>query len=112
VNGHGPIENHALGKAVKGRSGRTPAAWTMTWIVLAAAVVMGVALIIATPWMFWMGLGIAAAGVLTGWIMSRAGLGLPAGYHQAGDVETRDTWVAEGPMPRVRSREVGGPDER
>lgn len=55
--------------------GNTPAAWTAVTIVLVGFVVGGIALVIVSMPMFWVGVALAPLGVLVGVVMSRMGLG-------------------------------------
>lgn len=60
--------------------GRTPAAWTSVAIMLLGSVVAAVAVVIAEPWLFFVGLGVIALGVIVGKVMSMMGLGNAPGY--------------------------------
>jgi hypothetical protein len=63
--------------------GHTPAAWTAVTIVLIGFVVGGLALILAQPWLAFVGIGIIVLGGLVGKIMQMMGLGKsqPAARH-------------------------------
>lgn len=55
--------------------GRTVAAWTTTFIVLVGAVVAGVGVAVALPWLAWAGGGVIVAGVVVGKVLQVMGLG-------------------------------------
>ena len=61
--------------------GRTPAAWTTVAIMLLGSLVSAVAVLVAQPWLFFVGLGVIALGVVVGKLMSMMGLGSAPGYH-------------------------------
>ncbi len=74
MNSHGAGSDH----------GNTPAAWTTVITMIVGAIISGVALIAAKPWIFWVGVGIIVAGVVIGKVMGLLGFGkprLPAGGH-------------------------------
>ena len=60
-----------------GNHGRTRAAWATASIVLGGALVAAVGVAFATPWVFWVGLGIVIVGVVVGKVMQVLGLGQP-----------------------------------
>jgi hypothetical protein len=62
---------------MKAEHGHTPAAWTAVTIVLIGFVVGGVALIVAQPWLAFVGVGIVVLGGIVGKIMQMMGLGKP-----------------------------------
>lgn len=62
---------------MKAEHGHTPAAWTTVTIVLIGFVVGGVALIVAQPWLAFVGVGIVVLGGVVGKIMQMMGLGKP-----------------------------------
>jgi hypothetical protein len=62
---------------MKAEHGHTPAAWTAVTIVLIGFVVGGVALIVAQPWLAFVGIGIVVLGGIVGKIMQMMGLGKP-----------------------------------
>lgn len=55
--------------------GQTPAAWTAVVIVTLGFLVGGVAIVLAEPWLFWVGVAIVLVGGPVGWIMRAMGLG-------------------------------------
>lgn len=55
--------------------GNTPAAWTLTILALVGTTVSGVALIAASPVVFWVGLAIVAGGCIAAGAMRMAGMG-------------------------------------
>jgi hypothetical protein len=57
--------------------GHTPAAWTLVIIVLFGSSVSGLAVIIAQPWLFFVGLGVIVIGCIVGKVMQMMGLGSP-----------------------------------
>jgi hypothetical protein len=57
--------------------GRTTAAWTTTWVVVAGVALASLALVLALGWLFWTGIAIAVAGPVLGKVMSLMGLGQP-----------------------------------
>jgi Family of unknown function (DUF6704) len=62
---------------MKAEHGHTPAAWTAVTIVLIGFVVGGVALIVAQPWLAFVGASIVVLGGVVGKIMQMMGLGKP-----------------------------------
>jgi hypothetical protein len=62
---------------MKAEHGHTPAAWTAVTIVLIGFVVGGVAVIVAQPWLAFVGIGIVVLGGIVGKIMQMMGLGKP-----------------------------------
>jgi len=62
---------------MKAEHGHTPAAWTAVTIVLIGFVVGGVALVVAQPWLAFVGAGIVVLGGVVGKIMQMMGLGKP-----------------------------------
>jgi hypothetical protein len=62
---------------MKAEHGHTPAAWTAVTIVLIGFVVGGVALVVAQPWLAFVGIGIVVLGGIVGKIMQMMGLGKP-----------------------------------
>ena len=62
---------------MKAEHGHTPAVWTAVTIVLIGFVVGGVAVIVAQPWLAFVGIGIVVLGGIVGKIMQMMGLGKP-----------------------------------
>jgi hypothetical protein len=57
--------------------GHTPAAWTGVIIAFIGFCVAGVFMVLAEPVGFWAGLVVIALGVVVGYAMKLAGLGIP-----------------------------------
>lgn len=57
--------------------GRTAAMWTGTTIVTLGFLVATVALTIAQPWLFWVGVILIPVGAIVGKAMAMAGMGQP-----------------------------------
>ena len=55
--------------------GHSTAAWTAVVLALAGFVVGGVALILAQPWLFFVGVGLLVLAVVAGKVMQMMGLG-------------------------------------
>jgi hypothetical protein len=55
--------------------GNTPAAWTAVIIMLFAFAVGTFGVVIAQPWIFWVGVGLLVVGAIVGKAMAMAGLG-------------------------------------
>jgi len=56
--------------------GNSVAAWTAVSIVMVAACVAAVGVLIATPWLFWVGVGLIVVGVGSGKVLQMMGLGV------------------------------------
>jgi hypothetical protein len=62
--------------------GNSPAAWTAVTIVLIAFTVGAIAMVLGPNWLlFWISVGIALLGALTGKVMQLLGFGVPADGH-------------------------------
>jgi hypothetical protein len=62
--------------------GNSPAAWTAVTIVLIAFTVGAIAMVLGPNWLlFWISVGIAVLGALTGKVMQLLGFGVPADGH-------------------------------
>ena len=57
--------------------GRTAAMWTGTTIVTIGFLVGTIALTIAQPWLFWVGVALVPIGAIVGKAMAMAGMGQP-----------------------------------
>ena len=57
--------------------GRTAAMWTGTTIVTIGFLVGTIALTIAQPWLFWVGVALIPIGAIVGKAMAMAGMGQP-----------------------------------
>ncbi|ADG74885.1 hypothetical protein Cfla_1990 [Cellulomonas flavigena DSM 20109] len=55
--------------------GRTLAAWTTTWVVVLGGVVAGLGVALTFAWLFWVGLGVIAAGLILGKVLQVLGHG-------------------------------------
>ncbi len=67
-----PAEEHA-GNAVG--HGNSPAAWIAVGIILLGSLISCIAVVIATPWLFWAGLVGILAGVISGKVLTAMGFG-------------------------------------
>lgn len=56
--------------------GHSPAAWTGVLVMLLAILVGTVAFVLDMQWLVWASAGLLVAGILAGWILSRAGYGV------------------------------------
>ncbi|MFI7060953.1 HGxxPAAW family protein [Kribbella sp. NPDC050124] len=62
--------------------GNSPAAWTAVTIVLIAFTLGAIAMVLGPNWvLFWISVGIAVLGALTGKVMQLLGFGVPADGH-------------------------------
>ncbi|SFK00304.1 HGxxPAAW family protein [Cellulomonas sp. KH9] len=55
--------------------GRTLAAWTTTWTVVAGGVVAGLGVAFTMMWLFWVGMGVIAGGLVLGKVLQLLGHG-------------------------------------
>ncbi len=60
--------------------GNTPAAWTAVTIMFVGFVVAGIALPVAQPWLFFVGIGLIVLGVVVGKVMQMMGMGQTVTY--------------------------------
>jgi hypothetical protein len=67
--------------------GNTPAAWTAVTIMFLGFLISGVALPLALPWLFFVGLGIVVLGVVVGKVMQMMGMGSTVTYKDGRDPE-------------------------
>lgn len=58
--------------------GNTRAAWVTVTVIMVGGLVAGLAVMASLPWLFWVGLGIAALGLVVGRVMRMLGLGQPS----------------------------------
>lgn len=59
--------------------GNSPAAWTAVAIVLVAFTIGAIAMVLGPNWvLFWISVGIAVLGALTGKVLQLLGFGVPA----------------------------------
>ena len=57
--------------------GHTTAAWTTTIVVLLGVLVAAGAVVASLPWLFWVGIGFTALGVVSGKVLAVLGYGQP-----------------------------------
>ena len=57
------------------KHGSTPAAWTAVTIIMVAFLVGGIGVVVAQPWLFWVGVGLVVVGVVVGKVMQMMGMG-------------------------------------
>lgn len=57
--------------------GHTTAAWVTVAVVLLGSVVSSLGVVLAQAWLFWVGLGVVAAGLVAGRVLRMLGLGQP-----------------------------------
>lgn len=69
--------------------GHTPAAWTAVTIMFLGSCVSGAAVIIALPWLFFVGLGVIVIGAIVGKVMQMMGLGAKTAQHAPAPSDTR-----------------------
>jgi hypothetical protein len=55
--------------------GSTPAAWTAVTIIMVAFAVGGIGVLLALPWLFWVGVGLIIVGIVAGKVMQMMGMG-------------------------------------
>lgn len=55
--------------------GQTVAAWTLVIVVLVGGAVAAAGVLAALVWLFWVGLGVVAVGIVVGKILQMAGYG-------------------------------------
>ena len=65
--------------------GSTPAAWTAVGVMFLGFLVSGIALPLAQPWLFFVGMGVVVLGAVVGKVMSMMGLGNTVAYKDAKD---------------------------
>ena len=58
--------------------GHTTAAWVTVGMVLLGSTIASVAVVVARPWLFWVGLGVVVVGVVLGQVLKMLGFGQPA----------------------------------
>ena len=62
--------------------GNTPAAWTAVTIIMVAFLVGAIGVVVAQPWLFWVGVALTVLGMAVGYAMSLMGYGQPRDEHQ------------------------------
>jgi hypothetical protein len=70
---------------MSGSHGHTPAAWTAVAIIFLGSLISAVALPLAMPWLFFVGLGVIALGAIVGKVMAMMGLGNTLAYQDDRD---------------------------
>jgi Family of unknown function (DUF6704) len=55
--------------------GSTPAAWTAVTIIMIAFLVGGIGVVMAQPWLFWVGVALVVVGIIVGKVMQMMGMG-------------------------------------
>jgi hypothetical protein len=55
--------------------GSTPAAWTAVTIIMIAFLVGGIGVVVAQPWLFWVGAALVVVGIIVGKVMQMMGMG-------------------------------------
>ncbi len=61
--------------------GQTPAAWSAVAVLLLGFLLGAVAVLLRTPWLFFVAIGVVVVGALTGKVMAMMGLGQAPGFH-------------------------------
>lgn len=56
--------------------GHSPASWTAVIIMLAAFTIGTLAFWFELPWLVWASAGLLVVGLLTGWVLAKAGYGV------------------------------------
>ena len=57
--------------------GRTLAAWVTVSVVVLGGLVSAAAVVVARPWLFWVGIGLIVIGVVLGQVLRMLGFGQP-----------------------------------
>lgn len=65
--------------------GNTPAAWTAVTVMFVGCLVSGVAVGVALPWLFFVGVAIVAVGAVAGKVMAMMGMGNTVSYQDERD---------------------------
>jgi hypothetical protein len=60
-----PLDDVAVGETL-GHIPARPVSWIVVFLVCAGFLVAGIGLIVATPWVFWVGVGVVVAGTILG----------------------------------------------
>ncbi|MEI7779796.1 MAG: HGxxPAAW family protein [Actinomycetes bacterium] len=55
--------------------GNTPAAWTAVLIMIVGFLVGTIGVMVAKPWLFWVGIALLAVGAIVGKVMAMMGMG-------------------------------------
>ena len=56
--------------------GNSVAAWTAVSIVMAACLVSAIGVLVAAPWLFWVGVALIVVGVASGKVLQMMGFGI------------------------------------
>jgi hypothetical protein len=76
--------------------GHTTAAWTAVAIIFVGCLISAVALPLALPWLFFVGLGVIVLGAVVGKVLSMMGLGNTLAYQDDRDPDYDHPSGAEG----------------
>ncbi len=57
--------------------GRTPAAWVTVSVVVLGGLLSSAAVVVALPWLFWVGIGVIVISVVLGQVLRMLGFGQP-----------------------------------
>lgn len=73
--------------------GHTPAAWTAVGLMFLGFLIAGIALPLALPWLFFVGIGVVVLGAVVGKVMQMMGMGHNVTYKDGRDpdFEGRDS---------------------
>lgn len=67
--------------------GNSPAAWTAVTVMFVGFLISGIALPLALPWLFFVGLGVVVLGAVVGKVMQMMGMGQTVAYKDEQDPE-------------------------
>jgi hypothetical protein len=67
--------------------GNTPAAWTAVTVMFVGCLISGLAIPVALPWLFFVGLGVVVLGAVAGKVMQMMGMGSTVSYKDEKDPE-------------------------
>jgi Family of unknown function (DUF6704) len=56
--------------------GNSVAAWTAVTVVMVASLVCAIAILVAAPWLFWVGVALIVVGVASGKVLQMMGFGM------------------------------------
>lgn len=63
--------------------GHTTASWTLVVLVLIGVAIAAGAVVASLPWLFWVGMGVVALGILSGKVLQVLGHGQPSEVERA-----------------------------
>ena len=69
-------EEHAMAEGPHPDHGNSVAAWTAVTIVMIASCVAAVGVLIAVPWLFWVGIALVVVGIASGKVLAMMGFGI------------------------------------